>query len=108
MTENEMDALNFIWNVCSYHQKRALPMPIKLEGWAIVTARTYLLNHLPSTTTPDTTDPRNARLYYSEPTCMDFDDDMDSKLPLVDWQLVGAKHKLSPNKEATIHHSLTL
>jgi len=101
MKENEMDALIFIWNVYSYHLNRALPMPTKLQGWAIDIARPYLLNHLPSALTPDTTDPRKARLHYDEPTCMDFEDDLDSKLPSVDWQLVGAKQKMNSNKDAT-------
>ncbi len=69
-------------------------MPTKLERWAIDIARPYLLNNLPSALTPDTTDPRNARLNYDEPNFMDFDADIDSKLPAVDWTLVvGGKKK---------------
>ena len=95
------DALTFIWTVYSYHLSRALDIPTKLERWAIDIARPYLLNNLPSALTPDTTDPRNARLNYDEPDFMDFDtDSMDSKVPAVDWHLVGKKHKLKPNRDA--------
>jgi hypothetical protein len=101
MKENETDALIFIWNVYSYHLNRALDMPKKLERWAIDIARPYLLNNLPSALTPDTTDPRTARLHYEEPDFMDFEDGNDSKLPAVDWQLVGGKQKQRPTKDAT-------
>ena len=96
-----MDALIFIWNVYSYHLNQSLPMLTKLQRWAIDIAHPYLLNHLPSALTPDTTDPRKVRLHYDDPTCMDFDDNMDSRLPSVDWQLVGSKDKLNSNKDAT-------
>jgi hypothetical protein len=100
MKESEKDALTFIWSVYSYHLNRALDMPNKLERWAIDIARPYLLNHLPSALTPDTTDPRSAQLNYEEPDVMDLDD-MDSKLPAAkDWQLVGGKHKQRTNLEA--------
>ncbi|KAI2511594.1 hypothetical protein MHU86_2848 [Fragilaria crotonensis] len=103
MKENEMDALTFIWNVYSYHLNRALDMPPKLERWAIDIARPFLLNTMPSAISPDTSDPRNARLNYEEPDFMElFDSEMDSKLPAIaDWKLVGGKQKMRPNKDAT-------
>ena len=78
-------------------------LPTKLERWAIDIARPYLLNNLPSALlSPDASDPRNARLNYEEPDFMDFDGDMDSKLPAKEnWQLVGGKQKLKPLKDAT-------
>ena len=103
MKENEMDALTFIWNVYSYHLNRALDMPPKLERWAIDIARPFLLNNKPSALSPDTSDPRNARLNYGEPDFMElFDSEMDSKLPAIeDWKLVGGKQKTRPHKDAT-------
>ncbi|KAI2505072.1 hypothetical protein MHU86_9348 [Fragilaria crotonensis] len=103
MKENEMDALTFIWNVYSYHLNRALDMPPKLERWAIDIARPFLLNNMPSALSPDTSDPRNARLNYEEPDFMElFDSEMDSKRPAIeDWKLVGGKQKMRPNKDAT-------
>ncbi|KAI2499330.1 hypothetical protein MHU86_15174 [Fragilaria crotonensis] len=97
MKEIEVDALTFIWNVYSYHLNRALDMPEKLERWAIDIARPYLLNNLPSALTPDTTDPRNARLIYEEPDFMDFDASTDGKLPAIEWQVINSiQHGNSP------------
>jgi hypothetical protein len=77
-----------------------MDIPMKLERWAIDIARPYLLNNLPSALTPDTTDPRNARLNYDEPDFMEYDADMDSKLPAVDWTLVGRKNKQKTTTDA--------
>ena len=89
-----MDALTLIWHVQFYHVNRALDMPTKLKRWAIDIAHPYFLIFLPSALTPDVTDPGNAQMDYEEPEFMDFDTEMESKIPANDWTLVGSKQKL--------------
>ena len=96
-----MDALTFIWHLYFYHINRALDMPMKLKRWAINIAHPYLLNNLPSTLAPDISNPCNAQKYYEEPEFMDFDTEMEAKIPANNWKLVGGKQKLQPHKEAT-------
>jgi hypothetical protein len=38
---------------------------------------------------------------YEEPVFMDFDAQMESKIPANNWKLDGRKQKLCPHKEAT-------
>ena len=38
---------------------------------------------------------------YEEPEFMDFDAEMESKIPENNWKLVGSKPNLRPHKEAT-------
>ena len=73
-----------------YHINRALDMPIKLERWAIGIACTYLLNNLPPGLTTDISDPCNAQ--------MDYDAEMESKIPANDWKVVGRQSIHQPTK----------
>ena len=59
------------------------------------------MNNLPYALTPDTTDPHTASMDYEDPEFLDFDAEMESKIPENDWKLVGGKPKLRPHKEAT-------
>ena len=94
--ENEIKAVTFVGHVCFYPVNSALNMPTKLKRWAIDIAHPYLLNNLPSALTPDITDLCNARMDYEELEFMDFDAELESKIPENDWKLVSGRPKFRP------------
>jgi hypothetical protein len=67
----------------------AIGIPDILKRWAIDVAQPYLERNYPERLTPNTTDPRHARLQYNEPDLMGTDEDDQRKMPAIDWQVVG-------------------
>ena len=93
MIQSESDSLTYIWYVYTYHCNTKLEMPTVLQNWAMDIAKPYLEGNYPDRLTPDTNDPRNGRLQYTESDLMDIEEDEEEGKPAAqpEWKLVESR-----------------